>query len=104
MSDKSWASHGARKAIRVNRGRDTKPELALRRALHALALRYFVGRQPVPSLRRTEDLASRVFAWLSSSAVASGMDVGSTTPLPGCGTGLPSLHCWRLGWQILSGK
>ncbi|WUF97867.1 very short patch repair endonuclease [Micromonospora aurantiaca] len=28
------------------RGRDTKPELALRRALHALALRYFVGRLP----------------------------------------------------------
>ena len=39
-----------------NRGRDTKPELALRRAAHALGLRYRVSVRPLPALRRTADL------------------------------------------------
>jgi DNA mismatch endonuclease (patch repair protein) len=39
-----------------NRGRDTKPELALRRELHRRGLRYFVNRRPVPSLPRTADI------------------------------------------------
>ncbi len=39
-----------------NRGRDTKPEMALRRMLHARGLRYFVNRRPLPGLRRTVDL------------------------------------------------
>lgn len=42
--------------MQANRGRDTGPELALRRALHARGLRYFVHRRPVPSLRRTADI------------------------------------------------
>lgn len=42
--------------MRGNRGRDTGPELALRRALHARGLRYFVNRRPVPTIRRTADL------------------------------------------------
>ncbi len=36
--------------------RDTKPELALRRALHALGLRYFVDRAPLSEMRRRADL------------------------------------------------
>src|SRR5829696_7027401 len=53
----SWASTPAvRATMRANRGRDTGPELALRRALHARGLRYFVNRRPVSSLRRTADL------------------------------------------------
>jgi DNA mismatch endonuclease, patch repair protein len=39
-----------------NRGRDTKPELALRRELHRRGLRYFVNRRPVPDLPRTADV------------------------------------------------
>lgn len=39
-----------------NRSRDTKPELAVRKILHARGLRYFVNRKPVPDLRRTADL------------------------------------------------
>ncbi len=39
-----------------NRGRDTAPELALRRAVHAKGLRFFVSRRPIPSLRRTADM------------------------------------------------
>jgi DNA mismatch endonuclease (patch repair protein) len=35
---------------------DTKPELALRRAVHALGLRYFVNRRPRSDLRRSADL------------------------------------------------
>lgn len=35
--------------------RDTKPELAVRRALHRLGLRYWVDRRPLPELRRTGD-------------------------------------------------
>ncbi|NAZ74028.1 DNA mismatch endonuclease Vsr [Kineococcus sp. T13] len=42
--------------MRSNKGRDTSPELALRRAVHALGLRYYVSRRPVRDLRRTADL------------------------------------------------
>ncbi|MFB7113781.1 very short patch repair endonuclease [Streptomyces sp. NPDC056291] len=53
----SWASSDAARAtMRANRSRDTKPELALRRAVHALGLRYRVSVRPLPSLRRTADL------------------------------------------------
>jgi DNA mismatch endonuclease (patch repair protein) len=38
------------------RTRDTTPELAIRRALHALGLRFFVDRQPLPDLRRKADV------------------------------------------------
>ncbi|MEO3841654.1 very short patch repair endonuclease [Streptomyces sp. B22F1] len=40
-----------------NRNRDTRPELALRRAMHALGLRYRVGVRPLSNLRRTADAA-----------------------------------------------
>ncbi len=39
-----------------NRGRDTKPELALRSAVHALGLRYRVSTRPLKEVRRTADL------------------------------------------------
>lgn len=42
--------------MRANRGRDTAPELALRQALHARGLRYFVNRRPVKTIRRTADI------------------------------------------------
>jgi DNA mismatch endonuclease (patch repair protein) len=42
--------------MRGNKGRDTRPELAVRSAAHALGLRYRVGISPLPSLRRTADL------------------------------------------------
>jgi DNA mismatch endonuclease (patch repair protein) len=38
------------------RQRDTGPELALRKAVHRLGLRYFVDSAPMPSLRRRADL------------------------------------------------
>lgn len=34
----------------------TAPELAVRTAVHALGLRYYVNRRPLPDLRRTADL------------------------------------------------
>ncbi|MEU4066571.1 very short patch repair endonuclease [Streptomyces wedmorensis] len=40
----------------ANKGRDTKPERALRSALHRQGLRYRVGVRPIPSLRRTADV------------------------------------------------
>jgi DNA mismatch endonuclease (patch repair protein) len=40
----------------AQRRRDTSPEVALRREVHALGLRYFVHRRPVPSFRRQADL------------------------------------------------
>ncbi|MBC9819730.1 very short patch repair endonuclease [Terrabacter sp. MAHUQ-38] len=53
----SWASSpAARSTMQANRGRDTGPELALRRAVHGRGLRYFVNRRPLPRLRRTADL------------------------------------------------
>lgn len=42
-----------------NRSRDTSPELAVRRALHAMGLRYRVAARPLPSLRRTADIVFR---------------------------------------------
>ncbi len=39
-----------------NHGRDTKPELAVRRLVHAAGLRYRVNARPEKDLRRTADL------------------------------------------------
>jgi DNA mismatch endonuclease (patch repair protein) len=38
------------------RGRDTKPELLVRRELHRLGYRYRVNHTPLPGLRRTADI------------------------------------------------
>ncbi|MBX9387560.1 very short patch repair endonuclease [Streptomonospora nanhaiensis] len=56
-ASKSWASSEAvRASMRSNKGRDTKPELALRRAVHSLGLRYRVSARPLPKVRRTADM------------------------------------------------
>ncbi|WP_055809742.1 very short patch repair endonuclease [Nostocoides sp. Soil756] len=53
----SWASsERVRTSMVGNRGRDTKPELALRRELHARGFRYFVNRRPIANVRRTADI------------------------------------------------
>lgn len=57
VSEESWAtSRAVRASMRSNRSRDTKPELALRRAVHALGLRYRVATRPLPGVRRTADM------------------------------------------------
>ncbi|WP_253866841.1 very short patch repair endonuclease [Mycobacterium asiaticum] len=57
MPSDSWASSDAvRNIMRANRGRDTRPELALRRALHAVGLRYRVNTRPIPDSRMTVDV------------------------------------------------
>lgn len=59
MAD-SWASSaGARATMRGNRSRDTQPELAVRRLLHAAGLRYRVSAKPEADLRRTVDILFR---------------------------------------------
>jgi DNA mismatch endonuclease, patch repair protein len=53
----SWASSAATRAsMLANRSRDTGPELAVRRRIHAMGLRYRVNARRVPTLRRTADL------------------------------------------------
>jgi DNA mismatch endonuclease (patch repair protein) len=53
----SWATDaGTRRSMLGNRSRDTKPELAVRRLLHAAGLRYRVNFRPSPTLRRTADI------------------------------------------------
>lgn len=53
----SWASTPATQAVmRGNRRRDTAPEMAVRRAVHALGLRYRVDARPLPGLNRRADL------------------------------------------------
>lgn len=42
--------------MRSNRSRDTAPELALRRNLHRLGLRYRVNVRPIKAIRRTADV------------------------------------------------
>lgn len=55
--DESWASTpGSRASMQSNRGRDTSPELAVRRRLHALGLRYRVSVRPIKNVRRTADI------------------------------------------------
>jgi DNA mismatch endonuclease (patch repair protein) len=53
------SSDAVRASMSSNRPRDTRPELALRRAVHALGLRYRVSARPLPGLSRTADLAFR---------------------------------------------
>lgn len=49
----SWASSdGVRASMRANRRRDTLPELAVRRLVHAAGLRYRVDYAPLPDNRR----------------------------------------------------
>lgn len=45
--------------MRGNRSRDTGPELALRRLLHARGLRYLVDSRPEPDLNRRADVVFR---------------------------------------------
>jgi DNA mismatch endonuclease, patch repair protein len=60
VSEPSWASNVAtRKSMQANRSRDTKPELALRRALHAMGLRFRVCAKPVPEIPRSVDVLFR---------------------------------------------
>lgn len=57
MGQESWASSPAtRKSMLGNKGRDTKPEVAVRKLLHAAGLRYRVSAKPEPDLRRTADI------------------------------------------------
>jgi DNA mismatch endonuclease (patch repair protein) len=42
--------------MRANPGRDTRPERALRSAVHARGLRYRINIRPVKEIRRTADL------------------------------------------------
>lgn len=45
--------------MRANRRRDTGPELAVRRILHAQGLRYRIDTRPVPNLNRRADIVFR---------------------------------------------
>jgi DNA mismatch endonuclease (patch repair protein) len=50
------SSPGVRSRMQAQRTRDTAPELAVRRLLHARGLRYRVDRAPLPGLRRRADI------------------------------------------------
>jgi DNA mismatch endonuclease, patch repair protein len=50
------SSAAVRKVMQSNRKRDTRPEVAVRRAAHALGLRYRVAARPLPGHRWTADL------------------------------------------------
>ena len=56
----SWASSSAtRKSMQGNRSRDTKPEMAVRSAVHRRGMRFRVSARPQPELARTADLVLR---------------------------------------------
>jgi len=53
----SWATNeGTRRSMLGNKARDTKPELAVRRLLHAHGYRYRVNYRPSREIRRTADI------------------------------------------------
>ncbi|MEU7860188.1 very short patch repair endonuclease [Nonomuraea sp. NPDC049141] len=61
LGDKSWASSQAvRASMRGNRRKDTKPEVALRKAVHGLGLRYRVDAEPIKGFRRRADMVFTV--------------------------------------------
>ncbi|MEV5608426.1 very short patch repair endonuclease [Streptomyces sp. NPDC052225] len=56
----SWASSASRRRnMQAIRSRDTSPERAVRKLVHAQGLRYRVAARPLPDLRRTADLVFR---------------------------------------------
>jgi DNA mismatch endonuclease (patch repair protein) len=56
----SWATTPAvRRVMQGNKSRDTRPEIAVRSAVHALGMRYRVSARPLRYLRRTADLVFR---------------------------------------------
>ncbi len=56
----SWASSPAtRKSMQGNRSRDTKPELAVRSAVHRRGIRFRVAARPQPEIPRTADMVLR---------------------------------------------
>ncbi|MFF7683404.1 very short patch repair endonuclease [Microbacterium sp. NPDC007973] len=60
MVETSWASsEGVRRSMVANRGRDTGPELAVRRILHAKGLRYRVDFAPLGGRRRADIVFTR---------------------------------------------
>jgi DNA mismatch endonuclease Vsr len=60
VSSGSWASSdGVQRSMRSNRGRDTSPEMAVRRAVWARGMRYRVDTRPLPELNRRADLVFR---------------------------------------------
>lgn len=53
----SWAtSEATRRSMQGNRGRDTGPEIAVRRIVHSRGLRYRVDARPLAALNRRADL------------------------------------------------
>ena len=56
----------ARRRMQSTRQRDTTPEIAIRRVLHARGFRYRVDRPVIPGLRRRADL---VFSWIEGCGV-----------------------------------
>ncbi len=57
-SKPSWASSaGSRRRMRSQRSKNTKPEVALRRALYSRGMRYRLQHRPDPSLRIRVDIA-----------------------------------------------
>jgi len=50
------STEGVRRRMSAQPREGTQPELAVRRAVHALGLRYFVHRPPLPGLNRKADL------------------------------------------------
>jgi DNA mismatch endonuclease, patch repair protein len=60
MAGESWASSPlVRRVMQSNRHRDTSPELAVRRLVHASGLRYLVDARPVRGLNRRADMVFR---------------------------------------------
>jgi DNA mismatch endonuclease (patch repair protein) len=50
------SSDAVHRRMSAQRRRDTGPELAVRKGLHAMGLRYRVNAQPLPDLRRRADI------------------------------------------------
>lgn len=91
----SWATNDAtRRSMLGNRSRDTKPELAVRRLLHAHGLRYRVDIRPVAALARRADIVftKRHIAVFIDGCFWHGCPVHGTSPKSNTGYWGPKLE------------
>ena len=112
----SWASsEGTRRSMLSNKARDTKPELAVRRALHARGYRYRVDMRPSTQTRSRADIVftrQRIAVFIDG-CFWHGCQIHATTPKTNADYWLPKLKrnverdlevtgsLVSLGWTVL---
>jgi len=89
---------GVRSRMRLQKSRDTRPELAVRRLLHAQGFRYRVHARPIKGLRRQADIV------FGPARVAVFIDGCFWHGCPEHGNPTPSVNAWYWPAKIAATK